>query len=85
MKRNGFTSRTLGLERVWSLNQTRNQLLLMFSFLLQGIFSNNDYYCITITVFIHWEQKKKKLVLRENKCKNHDYCYIEMPEKNKIY
>ena len=55
----------------------------MFCFLLRGIFSNNnnDYNCITVTVFIHLEQKNK-LTPHENKSKNHDYCYREMPEKD---
>ena len=36
---------------------------------------------IVLTVFIYLEQK----VNPKNVCKNHDYCYIEMPEKIYIY
>ena len=43
-----------------------------------SIKNNGDYYCINC---LHSFRIKNKLKSRENLCKNHDYCYIEMPQK----
>ena len=54
------------------------------SALLRGITSKHDgyFHCLNcLYSFI----KKEKLKKYENVCKDHDYCYIEMPrEDNKI-
>ena len=49
---------------------------------MQGITSENngDYYCINCFYSFRIEPKLKS---NEIMCKNHDYCYIEMPEKGK--
>ena len=52
--------------------------------LLRGITSNHveDFYCLNC---FHSFSTKNKLKKHENVCKNHGYCYIEMPkEDNKI-
>ena len=48
--------------------------------LLREIISkdNADYYCINCLCSFRTESKLKS---HENVCKNHDYCYIEMPKK----
>ena len=54
------------------------------SVLLRGITCNNnwDFYCICC---LHSFKTENKLKKHENVCKNHDYCYVEMPnEDNKI-
>ena len=43
-----------------------------------SIKNNGDYYCINC---LHSFRTKNKLKSRENLCKNHDYCYTEMPQK----
>ena len=52
--------------------------------LLKGIASKHkgDFYCLNC---FHAYTTKNKLERHENKCENHDYCYVEMPnEDNKI-
>ena len=52
--------------------------------LLRGITSNHvgDFYCLN---YFHSFCTESKLKKHDNVCKNHDYCYIEMPkEDNKI-
>ena len=54
------------------------------SALFRGITSNNngDFYCLNCFHSFKTEKKHKK---HKNVCKNHDYCYVEMPEEdNKI-
>ena len=54
------------------------------SALLRGITSNHkqDFYCLNC---FHSYSTKDKLKKHYNVCKNHDYCYVEMPkEDNKI-
>ena len=51
--------------------------------LLQGITANqcyNDFYYINCLQSFKLEPKLKS---QEYICKNHDYCYIEMPIKDK--
>ena len=52
--------------------------------LLRGITSKHDgdFYCLNC---FHSYSTKEKLKKHKNVCENHDYCYVEMPEKdNKI-
>ena len=54
------------------------------SALLRGITSKHegDFYCLNC---FHSYKTKDKLKKHENVCKNHDYCYVEMPiEVNKM-
>ena len=54
------------------------------SALLRGITSNHteDFYCLNC--FLSYTAKNK-LKKHKSICENHDYCYVEMPEKdNKI-
>ena len=54
------------------------------SALLRGITSkhNEDFYCLNCFDSFRTENKLKK---HYNACKNHDYCYAEIPkEDNKI-
>ena len=54
------------------------------SALLRGITSNHngDFYCLNCFHLYRAENKTKK---HENVCKNHNYCYVKMPnEDNKI-
>ena len=48
------------------------------SALIRRITSNHygDFYCVNS---LHSYRKKDKLKEYENVCKDHDYCYIEMP------
>ena len=50
--------------------------------LLRGIKSshNGDFYCINC---LHSFRTKNKFKKHKNVCKNHDYCYMEMPTKYK--
>ena len=51
---------------------------------LRGITSNHkgDFYCLNC---FHSYRTENKLKKHYNVCKNHDYCYVEMPEEdNKI-
>ena len=41
---------------------------------------DGDYYCINC---LHSFKTEHKLKVYENACKSHDYCYIEMSEKDK--
>ena len=52
------------------------------SALHRGIASNyvRGFYCQNCFYSFSTENKLKK---RENVCKNHDYCYIEMPKEDK--
>ena len=43
--------------------------------------NNGDFYCLNC---LHSFRTKKKLKEHENVCKNHDYCYIEMPKEEII-
>ena len=55
-----------------------------FSALLRGIPSKHegDFYCLNC---FHSYSTKEKLKKYKNVCENHDYCYVEIPEKdNKI-
>ena len=54
------------------------------SALLRGITSNHvrDFYCLNC---LHSYITENKLKKPYNVCKNHDYCYLEMPrEDNKV-
>ena len=54
------------------------------STLLGGITSNHDgdFYCLN---FFHSHSTKEKLKKHEKVCNHHDYCYVEMPNKdNKV-
>ena len=54
------------------------------SLLLKGITSKHkgDFYCLNCFSSYSTKEKLKK---HRNGCENHDYCYVEMPEKdNKI-
>ena len=43
---------------------------------------NGDFYCLNC---INFYRTKDKLKEHENRCKDHDYCWIEIPnENNKI-
>ena len=52
------------------------------SALLRGITSNHkeDFYCLNC---FHSYSKKEKLKKHEKICNDHDYCYVEMPDKDK--
>ena len=57
---------------------------LELSALLRGITSEDvgDVYCSN---YFHSYRNKRKLKKHYNVCKNHDYCFVEMPKKdNKI-
>ena len=41
---------------------------------------NGDYYCVNC---LHSFRTEKKLKTHKNVCKNHEYCYREMPEEGK--
>ena len=47
--------------------------------LLRGITSKHDgnFNCLN---FLHSYRTKNKLKKPEKVCKNHDYCYVEMPK-----
>ena len=49
--------------------------------LFKGITSNDDgdFYFLNC---LHSFRAKDKLKKYKNICKNHDYCYIEMPKKD---
>ena len=52
--------------------------------LLRGITSNHngDFYCLNCFQSYSTEKKLKK---HYNECKNHNYCYVEVPQEyNKI-
>ena len=52
--------------------------------LFKGITSKHegDFYCLN---YFHPFRTENKLKKHKNVCKNHDYCYVEMPkEDNKI-
>ena len=54
------------------------------SALLRGVTSNHngDFYCLNC---FHSYRKENKLKKHEKVCNDHDYCYVEMPDKfNKI-
>ena len=54
------------------------------STLLRGISSNHVGDCYHLICF-HSYSRKNKLKKHEKVCNNHDYCYVEMPDKgNKI-
>ena len=52
-----------------------------FSALLKGITSKHDgyFYCLNCFYSFTTQNALKK---HENKRKNYDYCYVEMPDKN---
>ena len=41
---------------------------------------NGDYYCVNC---LHSFRTEKKPKTHKNVCKNHEYCYREMPEEGK--
>ena len=41
---------------------------------------DGDFYCLNC---FHSYDTKKELKKHENICKNHDYCYVEMPNEDK--
>ena len=49
--------------------------------LFRGIASKHDgdFYCLKC---FHSYSTKDKLKKHENICKNHDYCYVEMPKED---
>ena len=51
--------------------------------LLRGITSNHngDFYCLNC--FHSSYSTKNKLKKNEKVCNDHDYCYVEMPNKDK--
>ena len=53
------------------------------SALLRGITSNHngDFYCLNC---FHSHSTKEELEKHENVCNDHDYCYVQMPNYNKI-
>ena len=42
---------------------------------------DGDFYCLNC---LHSFRTENKLKEHENVCKNHDYCYIEMPKEQSI-
>ena len=50
--------------------------------LLRGITSNliGDFYCLNC---FHSYRTKEKLKKHEKACRDHDYCYVKMPDKDK--
>ena len=56
-------------------------LIKNLSALLREITSKHrgDFYCLNC---FHSCSRKEKLKKHKNVCKNHDYCYVEMPEKD---
>ena len=54
------------------------------SALLRGITSshNEDFYCLNC---LHSYSTKNKLKKNERVCNDHDYCYVEMPNKDNKY
>ena len=55
-----------------------------FVWLLRGITSNHngDFYCLN---YFHSHSTKEKLEKHENVCNDHDNCYVEMSNDNKIF
>ena len=55
----------------------------ILSVLLRGITGNNngDFYCLNC---FRSYTTKNQLERPKNVCGNHDYCYVEMPEEDKI-
>ena len=51
------------------------------SALLRGIASTNngDFYCL---IFFHSFRTKNKVKKHQHVCKDHDYCYVKMPNKD---
>ena len=49
--------------------------------LLRGTTSKHagDFYCLN---YFHSYTTKNKLKKHKNVCENHDYCYVEIPEKD---
>ena len=52
--------------------------------LLKGITSNHkgDFYCLNC---FHSYRTKERLKKHEKVCKDHDYCYVNMPDEDKKY
>ena len=50
--------------------------------LLREITSNHneEFYCLN---FLHSYTTEKKLKKHERTCKDHDFCYVKMPDENK--
>ena len=50
--------------------------------LLKGMTSNHkgDFYCLNC---FHSYRTKKRLKKHDKVCKDHDYCYVKMPDKDK--
>ena len=53
------------------------------SVLLRGITSNHNVGFYSLNCFRSYNTKGK-LEKHENVCNDHDYCYVEMPNDNKI-
>ena len=77
-------------------NKRKNQVILLIitdgkkwhylpvkkmSALFRGITSNHngDFYCLNC---FHLYRTENKLQMHYNVCKNHDYCFVEMPEED---
>ena len=52
--------------------------------LLRGITSNHDgdFYCLNC---FHSYRTKERLKKHEKICKDHDYCFVKMPDEDKKY
>ena len=50
--------------------------------LLKGTTSNHigDFYCLNC---FHSYRTKERIKKHEKVCKDHDYCYVEMPDEDK--
>ena len=61
----------------------RHYLAVKLSALLRGITSKHDgdFYCLNCLHLFSIENELKK---HANVCKDHDYCYVEMPNKDNI-
>ena len=51
--------------------------------LLRGITSNHKGNFYDLNCFHSYSTKEKLKEKRENVCNNHDYCFVEMPDKGK--
>ena len=64
------------MEKKWYYLTVEN-----FLYYLEESTSNHvgDFYCLNCSHSIRTKDKSKK---HENVCRDHDYCYIEMPNEN---
>ena len=67
-----------------NMNNWHNLAVKNRSRLLRGITWNHhgDFYCLNC---LHSFRTKKKLKKHERICKNHDFCYVKMPDEDKKY